>query len=83
MITREDFKVKLREWLSEETCEKLAFEAEQRFTEDGFESVYEVMLIWMSGYDINEFKDMCEECGIYLNDDDDVERMYADMESEW
>jgi hypothetical protein len=59
MITREDFKAKLMEWLSEETCEKLAYEAEQRFTEDGFESVYEVMLIWISGYDISEFKDMC------------------------
>lgn len=83
MITREDFVEKLSTWLSKETCEALAHEAEQRFVEDGFESVYEVMLIWMSGYDIDEFKDMCEECGIYLNDDDDVERMYDDMANEW
>ena len=40
MITRKDFIEKLSEWLTDETCEKLAFEAEQRFTEDRYTRVY-------------------------------------------
>ena len=83
MITREDFKAKLREWLSEETCEKLAYEAEQRFAETDDMSVYELMLIRMASGDTADFIDMCDDCGIELNTDDDIDGMYADMVDEW
>lgn len=83
MITREDFKVKLREWLSEETCEKLAYEAEQRFAETEDMSVYELMLIRMASGDADDFKEMCEECNIFYSDDDDIIGMYRDMINEW
>ena len=83
MITREDFKVKLREWLSEETCERLAYEAEQRFAETEDMSVYELMLIRMASGDADDFKEMCEECNIFYSDDDDIIGMYRDMINEW
>ena len=83
MITREDFKVKLRNWLSEETCEKLAYEAEQRFAETEDMSVYELMLIRMASGDADDFKEMCEECNIFYSDDDDIIGMYRDMINEW
>jgi len=83
MITREDFKVKLREWLSEETCERLAYEAEQRFAETDDMSVYELMLVRIASGDTADFIDMCDECDIKLNADDDIDGMYADMVDEW
>ena len=83
MITREDFKAKLREWLSEETCERLAYEAEQRFAETEDMSVYELMLIRMASGDADDFKEMCEECNIFYSDDDDIIGMYRDMINEW
>ena len=83
MITRKDFIEKLSEWLTDETCEKLAFEAEQRFTEDRYTSVYELMLIRMASGDTADFIDMCDECDIKLNADDDIDGMFADMVDEW
>ena len=83
MITRKDFIEKLSEWLTDETCEKLAFEAEQRFTEDRYTSVYELMLLLIGSDDMDEFVEMCEECNITLSDDDDVEGMFGAMAYEW
>ena len=83
MVTRKDFIEKLSEWLSDETCEKLAFEAEQRFTEDRYTSVYELMLLLIGSDDMDEFVEMCEECNITLSDDDDVEGMFEAMAYEW
>ena len=83
MITKEMFTEKLSEWLSDETCEKLAFEAEQRFTEDRYTSVYELMLLLIGSDDMDDFVEMCEECNITLSDDDDVEGMFEAMASEW
>ena len=83
MITREDFKAKLREWLSEETCERLAYEAEQRFAEDRYTSVYEFMLLLIGSDDMGDFVEMCEECNITLSDNDDIEGMFEAMASEW
>lgn len=83
MITRGDFKVKLRDWLSEETCEKLAFEAEMDFAEDGSLSCYEQMLCLIGSGTEEEFRDDLEDWGIWPQDDDDIEGMFADMESEW
>ena len=83
MITRKDFIKKLSEWLTDETCEKLAFEAEQRFAEDRYTSVYELMLLLIGSDDMDEFVEMCEECNITLSDDDDVEGMFEDMAYEW
>ena len=83
MITRKDFIKKLSEWLTDETCEKLAFEAEQRFTEDRYTSVYELMLLLIGSDDMDDFVEMCEECNITLSDDDDVEGMFEDMAYEW
>ena len=83
MITRKDFIKKLSEWLTDETCEKLAFEAEQRFTEDRYTSVYELMLLLIGSDDMNDFVEMCEECNIALSDDDDIEGMFEAMAYEW
>lgn len=83
MITRKDFIKKLSEWLTDETCEKLAFEAEQRFAEDRYTSVYELMLLLIGSDDMDEFVEMCEECNITLSDDDDVEGMFGAMAYEW
>ena len=83
MITRKDFIEKLSEWLSDETCEKLAFEAEQRFTEDRYTSVYELMLLLIGSDDMDEFAEMCEECNITLSADDDIEGMFEAMAREW
>ena len=83
MITRKDFIKKLSEWLTDETCEKLAFEAEQRFTEDRYTSVYELMLLLIGSDDMDDFVEMCEECNITLSDDDDVEGMFGAMAYEW
>ena len=83
MITRKDFIKKLSEWLTDETCEKLAFEAEQRFAEDRYASVYELMLLLIGSDDMDEFVEMCEECNITLSDDDDVEGMFEAMAYEW
>ena len=81
--TRKDFIEKLSEWLSYETCDALAFEAEQRFAETDDMSVYELMLIRMASGDTADFIDMCDDCGIELNADDDIDGMYADMVNEW
>ena len=83
MITRKDFIKKLSEWLTDETCEKLAFEAEQRFAEDRYTSVYELMLLLIGSDDMDEFVEMCEECNIALSDDDDIEGMFEAMAYEW
>lgn len=83
MVTKEMFIEKLSEWLTDETCEKLAFEAEQRFTEDRYTSVYELMLLLIGSDDMNDFVEMCEECNITLSDDDDIEGMFEDMAYEW
>lgn len=83
MITRKDFIEKLSEWLSYETCDALAFEAEQRFAETDDMSVYELMLIRMASGDADDFKEMCEECNIFYSDDDDIIGMYRDMINEW
>lgn len=83
MITREDFVEKLSTWLSKETCEALAHEAEQRFAETDDMSVYELMLIRMASGDTADFIDMCDDCGIELNADDDIDGMYANMVDEW
>jgi len=83
MITRKDFIEKLSEWLSYETCDALAFEAEQRFAETDDMSVYELMLFRMASGDSDDFIDMCDDCGIELNTDDDIDGMYADMVNEW
>ena len=83
MITRKDFIKKLSEWLTDETCEKLAFEAEQRFAEDRYTSVYELMLLLIGSDDMDDFVEMCEECNITLSDDDDVEGMFGAMAYEW
>lgn len=83
MVTRSDFIEKLSEWLSYETCDALAFEAEQRFAETDDMSVYELMLIRMAGGDVEDFKDMCDDCGIKLRNDDDLIGMFLDMVGEW
>ena len=83
MVTKEMFIEKLSEWLTDETCEKLAFEAEQRFTEDRYTSVYELMLLLIGSDDMNDFVEMCEECNITLSDDDDIEGMFEAMAYEW
>ena len=83
MSTREDFIEKLSEWLSEKTCEALAHEAEQRFAETEEMSVYELMLIRMASGDAEDFKDMCEDCGIKLRSDDNIDGMCEDMINEW
>ena len=83
MITREDFKVKLRDWLSEVTCEKLAFEAEMDFAGDGGMSCYEQMLCLIGSGTEEEFRDNLEDWGIWPQDDDDIEGMFESMESEW
>ena len=83
MITRKDFIEKLSEWLSYETCDALAFEAEQRFAETDDMSVYELMLIRMASGDTADFIDMCDDCDIKLNADDDVEGMFEAMAYEW
>ena len=83
MITRKDFIEKLSEWLSYETCDALAFEAEQRFAETDDMSVYELMLLLIGSDDMDDFVEMCEECNIILSDDDDVEGMFEAMAYEW
>ena len=83
MVTREVFIEKLSAWLSKETCEKLAYEAEQRFAETDDMSVYELMLVRIASGDTADFIDMCDDCGIELNTDDDIDGMYADMVNEW
>lgn len=83
MITRKDFIEKLSEWLTDETCKKLAFEAERRFTEDRYTSVYELMLLLIGSDGMNDFVEMCEECNITLSDDDDIEGMFEAMAYEW
>jgi hypothetical protein len=83
MVTKEMFIEKLSEWLTNETCEKLSFEAEQRFTEDRYTSVYELMLLLIGSDDMDDFVEMCEECNITLSDDDDVEGMFEAMAYEW
>ena len=83
MITRKDFIEKLSEWLSYETCDALAFEAEQRFAETDDMSVYELMLILMASGDADDFKAMCEDSGIFFSDDDDIIAMYKDMVNVW
>ena len=83
MITREMFVEKLSDWLSEKTCEALAHEAEQRFAETEDMSVYELMLIRMASGDADDFKEMCEDCGIFYSDVDDIIGMYRDMINEW
>jgi hypothetical protein len=83
MITRKDFIEKLSEWLSYETCDALAFEAEQRFAETDDMSVYELMLLLIGSDDMDEFVEMCEECNITLSDDDDIEGMFEAMAYEW
>ena len=83
MITRKDFIEKLSEWLTDETCKKLAFEAEQRFAEDRYTSVYELMLLLIASDGMNDFVEMCEECNITLSDDDDIEGMFEAMAYEW
>ena len=83
MITRKDFIEKLSEWLTDETCERLAFEAEQRFTEDRYTSVYELMLIRIASGDTADFIDMCDDCGIELSTDDDIDGMFEAMAYEW
>ena len=83
MIARKDFIEKLSEWLSYETCDALAFEAEQRFAETDDMSVYELMLILMASGDADDFKAMCEDSGIFFSDDDDIIAMYKDMVNVW
>ena len=83
MVTKEMFIEKLSEWLMDETCEKLAFEAEQRFAEDRYASVYELMLLLIGSDDMDDFVEMCEEYNITLSDDDDVEGMFGAMAYEW
>ena len=83
MVTKEMFIEKLSEWLMDETCEKLAFEAEQRFAEYRYTSVYELMLLLIGSDDMDDFVEMCEECNITLSDDDDVEGMFGAMAYEW
>lgn len=83
MITREDFVEKLSTWLSKETCEALAHEAEQRFAETEEMSVYELMLILIAGGDIGDFMNMCDDCGIDLWIEDEVDAMFEDMINEW
>ena len=83
MITRKDFIEKLSEWLSYETCDALAFEAEQRFAETDDMSVYELMLIRMASGDTADFIDMCDDCDIELSIDDDIDGMFEAMAYEW
>lgn len=83
MLTRQDFTEKLSDWLSEKTCEALAYEAEQRFAETDDMSVYELMLILMASGDADDFKAMCEDSGIFYSDDDDIIAMYRDMVNVW
>ena len=83
MITRKDFIKKLSEWLSYETCDALAFEAEQRFAETDDMSVYDLMLIRMASGDTADFIDMCDDCGIELSTDDDIDGMFEAMAYEW
>ena len=83
MVTRVDFIYKLLTWLSFETCRALASEAERRFAPTETMSVYELMLIRMASGDAEDFKDMCDDCGIKLRSDDNIDGMYNDMINEW
>lgn len=83
MITRYDFIMKLRQWLTEETCEKLAFEAEMDFAEADTMSCYEQMLCIICSGDEMDFKADLEEWGIFPQEEDDIEGMFDDMDSEW
>lgn len=86
MITRQDFIEKLEEWLTEETCNKLADIAEEHFMNQGFFSCYEYLLYSMYGYDADGIIDNLKELSgseLEFSPEDDFEGMAKFMETEW
>lgn len=86
MIKRQDFIGMLSEWLTEETCNKLADIAEKHFPNYGFFSCYAVMLVELTGIDgacFNEWLSDNTDNVFVLNERDDIKGLCSFMQQEW